>query len=68
MLYLAPLFWLGSPKARFGYADDGAFLATSPSLETNTQSLSESLQDALNWGRAQGITFAADKYKLIHFS
>ena len=48
MLYLAPLFWLGRPKARFGYADDGVFLATSQSLETNSQSLSESLQEALD--------------------
>jgi hypothetical protein len=68
MLYLAPLFWLGRPKARFGYADDGAFLATSPSLEINAQNLSESLQEALDWGYIQGITFTLDKYKLLYFS
>ncbi|KAI9034741.1 reverse transcriptase, partial [Aspergillus affinis] len=68
MLYLVPLFWMGRLKARFGYADDGAFLATSLSLEANAQNLSVSLQEALDWGLAQGITFAPDKYELIHFS
>jgi ribonuclease HI len=68
MLYLAPLFRLRSPKARFGYADDAAILAISPSLEANCQSLSNSLQEALDWGAMEGITFAPDKYELIHFS
>jgi hypothetical protein len=68
LLYLAPLFWLGKPKARFGYVDDGAILAISPSLEANCQSLSSSLQEALDWGATEGITFAPDKYELIHFS
>ncbi|OKP10384.1 hypothetical protein PENSUB_4173 [Penicillium subrubescens] len=68
MLYLAPLFRLGSPKTRFGYADDAAILATSLSLEANYQSLSTSLQEALDWGTTEGITFAPDKYELIYFS
>jgi hypothetical protein len=68
MLYLAPLFWLGCPKTRFGYTDDAAILAISPSLKTNCQSLSNSLQEAINWGTIEGITFAPDKYKLIYFS
>jgi hypothetical protein len=68
MLYLSPLFRLGRPKARFGYANDAAILAISPSLETNCRSLSESLHEALNWGSAEGITFAPDKYELIHFT
>jgi ribonuclease HI len=68
MLYLAPLFRLGSPKTRFGYADDAAILAISLSLEANCQSLSTSLQEALVWGTKEGITFAPDKYELIHFS
>jgi hypothetical protein len=48
MLYLAPLFHIGIPRARFGYADDVALLATSPSLDTNSKSLSDSLQEALD--------------------
>jgi hypothetical protein len=68
MFYLSPLFRLGRPKARFGYVDDAVILAISPSLETNCQSLSKSLQEALDWGSAEGITFMPDKYELIHFT
>jgi hypothetical protein len=68
MLYLALLFWLGHLKTRFRYTDNAAILAILPSLETNCQSLSNSLQEAINWGTMEGITFAPNKYKLIHFS
>jgi hypothetical protein len=68
LLYISPLFRLGRPKARFGYADDAAILAISLSLEINCQSLLESLQEILNWGSTEGITFAPDKYELIHFT
>jgi ribonuclease HI len=68
MLYIAPLFHMGKPEKRFGYADDGAILAISTSLVTNSQILSTSLQEAISWGNAEGITFAPDKYELIHFS
>ncbi|EED15698.1 reverse transcriptase, putative [Talaromyces stipitatus ATCC 10500] len=68
MLYIAPLFRLGNPRNRFGYADDAANLAISTSLTTNCEALSDSLQEALNWGAAEGITFAPDKYELLHFS
>jgi hypothetical protein len=47
--------------------DNTAILAIFLSLETNYQSLLESLQEALDWGSAEGITFALDKYELIHF-
>jgi hypothetical protein len=67
MLYLSPLFRLGRPKARFGYADDAVILAISPSLETNCQSLLKSLQEALDWDSVENITFTLDKYELIHF-
>ena len=30
--------------------------------------LSDSLQEALDWGAAEGITFEPDKYELLHFS
>jgi hypothetical protein len=48
MLYLAPLFKLGKPSTRFGYADNVALLAVSLSLETNSQLLSAALQEALD--------------------
>ena len=68
MLYIAPLFWLGRPGSRFGYADDGAILAISTTLENNCRNLSDSLQEILDWGTGEGITFAPDKYELLYFS
>ncbi|EED12709.1 reverse transcriptase, putative [Talaromyces stipitatus ATCC 10500] len=68
MLYIAPLFRLGNSRNKFSYADDAANLAISTSLATNCEALSDSLQEALNWGAAEGITFALDKYELLHFS
>ncbi|EED17259.1 conserved hypothetical protein [Talaromyces stipitatus ATCC 10500] len=59
---------LRNPRNRFGYTDDAANLAISTSLATNCEALSDSLQEALNWGAAEGITFALDKYELLHFS
>jgi hypothetical protein len=48
MLYLAPLFHLGTLLTRFGYTDNVALLVTSPSLVTNSTAPSESLQEALD--------------------
>jgi hypothetical protein len=68
MLYLAPLFHMGSPKARFGYTDNVGLLAISSSLATNSRSLSDSLQEALDWGTIEGITFDPGKSELMHFT
>ena len=59
---------MGSPKARFGYADDVGLLVISPSLDTNSRSLSDLSQEALNWGSTEGITFDPAKSELMHFS
>lgn len=48
MLYITPLFHMGNPEKRFGYAEDGAILATSPSLTANSKILSISLQEAIS--------------------
>ena len=39
MLYIAPLFWLGMPARRFGYADDVGLLAISTDLQMNCKKL-----------------------------
>src|SRR5205814_4389667 len=47
MLYIAPLFWLGTTtKRRFGYADDIGLLAVSTDLQTNCEKLQKDLQEA----------------------
>jgi len=48
MLYIAPLFWLGTPARRFGYADDIALLAISTDLQENCNSLQRDVQEALD--------------------
>lgn len=68
MLYISPLFFLDRLKEGFGYADDVASCKISPSLEENSRALSETLAQALEWGRSEGITFDPDKSELLHFS
>ena len=68
MLYIAPLFWLGRPVRRFGYADDIAILAISKDLQDNCNNLQADAQEALDWGQAEGITFDPKKSELIHFT
>lgn len=68
MLYIAPLFWLGTPVKRFGYADDVALIQTSTSLEENCEKLQADLQEALRWGDSEGITFDPQKSELLHFT
>lgn len=68
MLYISPLFKMGTPHRRFGYADDVALLQISDSAETNAIKLSESLAEALDWGATEGITFEPTKSELIHFT
>ncbi|KAJ8066801.1 hypothetical protein OCU04_004188 [Sclerotinia nivalis] len=67
MLYIAPLFWLGNPIRRFGYADDIALVAFSSSLQSNCDQLRSEMLEALNWGKSEGITFDPKKSELIHF-
>jgi ribonuclease HI len=68
MLYIAPLLRLGKLGRRFGYADDIALLAISPTLESNTTLPTKDLQELLDWGFLEGITFDSNKTELLHFS
>lgn len=68
MLYIAPLFGFGSAQRRFGYADDIGLLAFSDSLQANCSQLQTDMQEALDWGAAEGITFDPEKSKLIRFT
>lgn len=68
MLYISPLFWLTSPRTRFGYADDIALLAISTDLAHNCTKLQTDLEQILNWGHGEGITFDPSKSELLHFT
>ena len=51
-----------------GFADDLNALAYSTSTEQNCRQLEALHSEALEWAKRHGITFAPDKYELIHFS
>lgn len=68
MLYISPLFKLDRLKKTFGYADDVAILEISPTLEENSRKIGEAINQALTWGRTEGITFEPGKSELPHFS
>lgn len=68
MLYIAPLFTMGTSGTKFGYADDIAILRTSSTLYANAELLSQELQEILEWGRQEGVTFDHGKTELLHFS
>ncbi|KID83219.1 reverse transcriptase [Metarhizium guizhouense ARSEF 977] len=68
LLYTEPIYRLGNPEGRFGYADDTAILCTGPSLEETSRTASEYLQELVNWGAANGISFDPKKTEVMHFS
>ena len=70
MLFIQPLFSLGNRgrrRARLGYADDIALLATSKSLEENNNILANDFKNVTEWARGEGLTFDIKKSELIHF-
>ncbi|KFG82252.1 hypothetical protein MANI_110836 [Metarhizium anisopliae] len=68
LLYTEPIYRLGNPEGRFGYADDTAILCTGPSLEETSRTALEYLQELVNWGAANGISFDPGKTEVMHFS
>ncbi|KID83792.1 reverse transcriptase [Metarhizium guizhouense ARSEF 977] len=68
LLYTEPIYRLGNPEGRFGYADDTAILCTGQSLEETSRTASEYLQELVNWGAANGISFDPEKTEVMHFS
>ncbi|EFY95431.2 Ribonuclease H-like protein [Metarhizium robertsii ARSEF 23] len=59
---------MGKPEGRFGYADDTVILCTGQSLEETSGIASEYLQELVNWGAANGISFDPEKTEVMHFS
>ena len=68
MLYISPLFWLTSPRTQFGYADNIALLMISTDLAHNCTKLQTDLEQILDWGHREGITFDPSKSELLHFT
>ncbi|KJZ68753.1 hypothetical protein HIM_11851 [Hirsutella minnesotensis 3608] len=68
LLYTEPIYRLGNPEGRFGYADDTAILCVGQSVEQTSRMASEHLQVLVNWGAANGISFDPEKTEVMHFS
>ncbi|KID96087.1 Endonuclease/exonuclease/phosphatase, partial [Metarhizium majus ARSEF 297] len=67
-LYTEPIYRLGKPEGRFGYADDTAILCIGESLQETARKATECLEGLVAWGAANGITFDPDKTEVKHFS
>ncbi|EXU95102.1 reverse transcriptase domain protein [Metarhizium robertsii] len=68
LLYTEPLYCLGNPMGRFGYADDTAILCTGNSLEETAAEASEQAAELIARGAENGVSFDPEKTKVMHFS
>ena len=71
MLFIEPLFRIGSVQARrgrFGYADDICQIVASPSLEANIKALEDIAAELQQWGSQEGLLFDLSKTEIQHFS
>ncbi|EFY95407.2 Endonuclease/exonuclease/phosphatase [Metarhizium robertsii ARSEF 23] len=68
LLCTEPIYRLGNPEGRFGYADDTAILCTGQSLEETARKASEHIQELVSWGAANGVSFDPEKTEVMHFS
>ena len=67
MLYFCPILWLNDPNTRFGYADDVGIVAIGKDTKETTRILQWELEDTLDWGRRNAVSFDPDKAELVHF-
>ncbi|OAQ63773.1 endonuclease/reverse transcriptase [Purpureocillium lilacinum] len=67
LLYTEPIYRLGDPKGRFGYADDTGILCVGHSLETTADRASRHVSELVTWGAANGISFDPAKTEVMHF-
>lgn len=58
---------VGQPRGGFGYADDTAILCTGQSLDETSNKASDYVQELVNWGAANGISFDPEKTEATHF-
>ncbi|EFZ02030.2 Reverse transcriptase [Metarhizium robertsii ARSEF 23] len=68
LLYTEPVYRLGDPERRFGYADDTAILCTGKSVEETARKASAYIRELEDWGAANGISSDPDKTEVMHFS
>ncbi|RKL06834.1 hypothetical protein BFJ70_g16980 [Fusarium oxysporum] len=68
LLYTEPIYRLGNPQGRFGYADDTATLSVGDTVDETTAMASSSVDEMVRWGAANGVSFDPKKTEVMHFS
>ncbi|OBS20651.1 hypothetical protein FPOA_06995 [Fusarium poae] len=68
LLYTEPIYRLGNPQGRFGYADDTAILSIGDTVDSTTAAASASIDEMVRWGAANGVLFDPKKTEVMHFS
>jgi len=68
LLYTEPIYRLGNPQGRFGYADDTAILSIGDTVDETTAMASSSIAELVHWGAANGVSFDPKKTEVMHFS
>ncbi|KAM6508463.1 hypothetical protein FALCPG4_19002 [Fusarium falciforme] len=68
LLYTEPIYRLGNPQGRFGYADDTAILFTGDTADETAPAASESIEEMIRWGAANGVSLDPEKTEVMHFS
>jgi hypothetical protein len=68
LLYTEPIYQLGNPQGRFGYADNTAILSIGDTVDDMTAAASASIDEMVRWGAANGVLFDLKKTEVIQFS
>jgi ribonuclease HI len=68
LLYTDPIYRLGNPQGRFGYADDTAILFVGDTVDETTAMASSSIDEMVRWGATNGVSFDSKKTEVMHFS
>ncbi|RKK58754.1 hypothetical protein BFJ69_g17363, partial [Fusarium oxysporum] len=68
LLYTEPIYRLGNPQGRFGYADDTAILSVGDTVDEIAATASSSIDEMVRWGATNGVSFDSKKTEVMHFS
>ena len=68
LLYTEPIHRLDDEKGRFGYADDCAMLTIADDIEEATTLAQEKVDNTLNWGAENAVSFGPAKTEIMVFS
>ncbi|TKW60303.1 MAG: hypothetical protein DI628_08940 [Blastochloris viridis] len=68
LLYTEPIYRLGNPQGRFGYADDTAILSIGDTVDESSAMASSAITEMVGWGAENGVSFDPKKTEVMHFS